>query len=227
VTDASPGKANDVSALDVTMMTVGPLQENCYLVVDRTTGEGVLVDPGDEADTILAVLNEKQARLTAIWLTHAHVDHVGAVAPIVAALPVPVYLHPADLPLYTRAAATGRLYGMDFEQPEPPDRELAEGDVLHCGTVRFEVYHLPGHAPGHVAFVGNGLCLSGDVLFAGSMGRTDLPLSDPTAMHQSLQRMAAMPGELVVLPGHGETTTLEREQATNPFLRGIARPVGS
>ena len=101
------------------------------------------------------------------------------------------------------------------------------GDVLHVGTHAFRVAHLPGHAPGHVWFVGVAFALGGDVLFAGSIGRTDLPLCDPRAMHASLQRIAAMDPSLTVLPGHGPATTIGRERATNPFLQGSARPIGA
>lgn len=218
---------SQAAALQVTGLTVGPLQENCYLLVCQATRTAVLVDPGDEADRIMSLIRDEQVELSAIWLTHGHVDHVGAVAPVVAAHHVPVYLHPADLPLYERVEATGRLYGMTLEQPPAPDRELHDGDVLQCGTVSFDVVHVPGHSPGQVAFIGAGLCLSGDLLFAGSIGRTDLPLSDPRAMHQSLLKIATFADDLVVLPGHGESTTLEREKRGNPFLRGLARPPGS
>jgi glyoxylase-like metal-dependent hydrolase (beta-lactamase superfamily II) len=207
--------------------TVGPLQENCWLVADPEAGEAVLVDPGDEAERLLAAVDATGARLAGIWITHGHVDHVGAVADLVAARGAPVWLHPADRPLYDRAAVTGQLYGMRFDPPPPPDHPLAEGDVLAVGALRFSVWHLPGHAPGHVAIHGHGLCLGGDLLFAGSIGRTDLPLSDPRAMQQSLARLATLPPDTRVLPGHGEPTTIARELASNPFLRGLARPVGT
>ena len=215
------------NAIEISAITVGPLQENCYLVVDTASKHAVVVDPGDEADRIVDVLHSNEARLTAIWLTHGHVDHVGAVAPLVSRYGVPVYLHPSDLPLYERAAVTGRMYGMSFEQPGPPDRSLRDGDSVVCGTVSFQVIHVPGHSPGQVACVGNGVCLSGDLLFAGSIGRTDLPLSNPADMHQSLLKISTLADDVVVLPGHGEVTTIGREKVGNPFLRGLARPIGS
>ena len=186
----------ETAHLDLHGLVVSPLQENCYVVIERDSRRAIVVDPGDEADVISAVIDEEGATLTAIWLTHGHVDHVGAVGPLVERYGVPVLLHEADLPLYERAAATGRLYGMLFDQPPSPNEFVREGDVVKCGTTPFEVLHLPGHSPGQVAFVGDGVCFSGDVLFAGSIGRTDLPLSDPRAMHQSLLRMMTLPGEL-------------------------------
>jgi glyoxylase-like metal-dependent hydrolase (beta-lactamase superfamily II) len=130
-------------------------------------------------------------------------------------------MHPADIPLFSMASVTANQYGMLFDQPPLPDRELSEGMVMECGSLRFDVLHLPGHSPGHVAFVGEGLCISGDVLFAGSMGRTDLPLSNPAEMRRSLARIASLPEDLSVLPGHGSETTIGRELATNPFLQQV------
>jgi glyoxylase-like metal-dependent hydrolase (beta-lactamase superfamily II) len=205
--------------------TVGAFQENSYLVLDPATNRSVLVDPGAEADQLVAMVRSSGSTLEAIWLTHAHIDHIGAVAGVKRVWNVPVYLHPADLPLYDRAAMQAAVYGLPFEQPPAPDHELAEGDVVSVGSLRFEVLHVPGHAPGHVAFVRPGCMVSGDLLFAGSIGRTDLPLSDPDRMTESLERAAALPEDTVVYPGHGPTTSIAQERASNPFLSGVARIV--
>lgn len=207
--------------------TVGPLQENAWLVIDEAAGEAVLVDPGDEPDRLADLVAKHGARLTAIWLTHAHVDHVGAVGPLVERFGVPVALHPDDLPLYERAPSIGLMYGMRIPPLPTPDVMLAEGAVVRVGSLAFDVVHLPGHAPGHVAFVGQGVALVGDVVFAGSIGRTDLPLSDPRAMRRSLARVAEWAPATVLHPGHGPATSVARELASNPFLSGLARPVGS
>lgn len=207
----------------VTHVTVGAFQENTYLVVDPGTRRAVLVDPGAEPDVVIAMVERSGAVLEAIWLTHAHLDHVGAVAGVKRRWDVPVYLHPADQPLYERAERQAAAYGLPFEQPAPAERTLAEGDVLAVGGLRFTVHHTPGHAPGHVVFLGHGAMLGGDLLFAGSIGRTDLPLSDPAAMQASLERIAEFPGETVVYPGHGPHTTIGEERATNGFLTGLAR----
>lgn len=213
--------------LQVAMFTVGPLQENCYLLTDPASRAAVLVDPGDEADVLLEAVADSGCTLEAIWLTHAHFDHVGAVAAIVRQCHVPVRLHPLDLPLYDRAAAAAMTFGLTIESPPAGTVPLADGDVLRCGSTEFTVWHVPGHAPGHVAFLGAGLCISGDVLFAGSIGRTDLPMCDAQAMHRSLGRLATLPAATEVLSGHGDVTTIARECASNPFLRGLARPVGA
>ncbi len=208
-------------------LTVGPLQENCWLLADAASGKAVLVDPGDEATALLAAVDATGCALDAIWLTHAHFDHVGAIAAIVAQRPVPIWVHPADAFFYANAATNASLWGVVIDNPPPADHELAEGDRVQLGEYRFDVWHLPGHAPGHVAFIGHGLCLSGDLLFAGSIGRTDLPLCDPTAMHRSLMRMATLSAETRVFPGHGVATTIGRELLSNPFLHGAARPLGA
>ncbi len=213
--------------MKVQSFTVGPLQENCYLIVDDSTAKAVLVDPGDEADRLAHAVEASGAQLTAIWLTHAHVDHVGAVAPLVEQFAVPVALHPDDRPLYDRAPDIGRTYGLRIQPLPEPTIALAEGDPVQVGDLTFDVLHLPGHAPGHVAFIGHGAMFSGDLLFAGSIGRTDLPLCDPRAMNDSLRRISKLDASLVVYCGHGPSTTLGRELVSNPFLSGLARPVGS
>lgn len=205
--------------------TVGAFQENSYLVVDPATRRAVLVDPGAEPEQLIQMVRASGATLDAIWLTHAHIDHIGAIAGVKRVWDVPIYLHPADRPLYDRGAMQAAVYGLAFEQPPAPDHSLVEGDVLSVGSLDFDVLHLPGHAPGHVAFVRQGTMLGGDLLFAGSIGRTDLPLSDPERMVESLDRVAALPEETVVYPGHGPATSIGQERGTNPFLTGVARVV--
>lgn len=206
--------------------TVGAFQENCYLVVDETRGEAVLVDPGAEGDRILRAVAASGARLTGIWLTHAHIDHIGAIAAVRRVHDVPIWMHPEDQPLYERGAWQAAAYGLPFESPPPADHPLADGDVLRVGDEEFRVLHTPGHAPGHCVFESGGLLLAGDLLFAGSIGRTDLPLSDPRAMSRSLARIMTLDPALVVHPGHGPVTTIGRELETNPFLNGVARVAG-
>jgi hydroxyacylglutathione hydrolase len=206
----------------VEWVTVGPFQENSYLLSDESTRRGVLIDPGDEAPRISAMVRASGVTLDAIWLTHAHLDHLGAIAAIRRECGnPPVLLHPDDLPLYRRASQQAAFYGLPFEQPADPDRELANGDELTVGAERFTVRHTPGHSPGHVVFAGDKLMLGGDLLFAGSIGRTDLPFSNPEAMEASLALVATFDPGVVVYPGHGPPTSIGAELATNPFLIGV------
>ena len=204
-------------------LTVGDFQENTYLVIDDATRRAIVVDPGAEPDRVVKWIRDSGATLDAVWLTHAHLDHVGAVAAVKREWPVPVYMHAGDAPTLARAPQAAAMYGLPFEAPPPPDRELAEGDSVSVGGLTFSVMHVPGHAPGHVVFHGNGVVLGGDLLFAGSVGRTDLPLSDPRAMEESLARICELNDDLVVYPGHGPETTIGRERATNPYVVDVAR----
>lgn len=210
----------------VRTLTVGPLEENAYLVVDETTRRAVLIDPGDEAERLLEAVRADRGELDGIWLTHAHMDHVGGIAGIVRKTPVPIYVHSRERPIYDSAAQHGLVFGLRVEQPPPPDRDLADGDTLHVGTLAFAVIHVPGHAPGHVAIHGNGIAFVGDCLFAGSVGRTDLPLADGAQLERSLERICGLPDDTIVYPGHGPATSIGREKRTNPFLTGTVRITG-
>jgi len=184
-----------------------------------------IVDPGSEGDRIIAEVERAGRTPEAIWITHAHVDHIGAIAEIKRRWDVPVYLHPLEEPLYRMGGRQAQLYGVPYEEPPDPDRELAEGETLTLGGLDLAVMHVPGHAPGHVMIYGHGNALVGDCLFAGSIGRTDLPFSNASHLEASLQRIAALPPRTIVHPGHGESTTIGAERASNPFLNGTARIV--
>ena len=209
----------------VTQITVGAFQENCYLVLDPESDALAVVDPGGEPERILAEV-EKTGRVPeAIWITHAHVDHIGAIAPLRRHFNIPVYLHPLDVPLYRVGGRQAELYGIPYEEPPTPDREFADGEVIRLGSLELKVLHAPGHSPGHVVLHGHGNALVGDCLFAGSIGRTDLPFSNPAHLEASLARIVSLPPETVVHPGHGDITTIGEEKISNPFLNGTARIV--
>jgi hydroxyacylglutathione hydrolase len=209
----------------VTQVTVGAFQENCYVVSDPNSEATVIVDPGSEPDRIIAAVEETGRTPEAIWITHAHVDHIGAIASLKRRWNIPVWLHPLDEPLYRVGGRQAQLYGIPYEEPPVADSHFEDGAKLKLGTLELTVMHAPGHAPGHVVLHGHGNALVGDCLFAGSIGRTDLPFSNPAQLEASLKKIAALPPETIVHPGHGDITTIGAERVSNPFLNGTARIV--
>lgn len=206
--------------VEIVTLPLGPVRANAYLLA--LAGQVVVVDPGDAGEELGAALAERGWRLAAIWLTHAHFDHVGGVAGLLrSAGPAPVHMHPADEPLLEGAAASAARFGLAIEPPPLGFTPLVHGAELGSGGVRARVLHTPGHAPGHVAFhlEGQGVVLSGDALFKGSVGRTDLPFGDHDQLLASIRReLLSLPPSTVVLPGHGDPTTVGAEAAGNPFL---------
>jgi hydroxyacylglutathione hydrolase len=210
-----------VSDLDVVSLPNGQLSQNCYLVADRGTREAVIIDPGEEPAMFLAELDTRAWALRAIWLTHAHVDHIIGVGPVKQATGVPIHLHPLDRRIYDALPQFGAWLGKELEPPPPPDVELEAGGRLGVGGFEFEVRFTPGHSPGSVSFVGNGMVFGGDVLFSGSVGRTDLPGGDfATLMSTIHTQFLSLPDSTVVHSGHGPDTTIGIERLTNPFITG-------
>lgn len=206
----------------VEVLPVGPLQANAYLL--RDAGHAVLVDPGGEPQRLLAALERTGAVLDAVWLTHGDFDHVGGLAGVLSARPVPVWLHPLDRPLMAAAGRVAAAFGVDFEDPPNATRDLDDGHTLTVGTVTATCLHTPGHTPGHVAFhlPSEELVLSGDALFRGSIGRTDRPQGDTATLLRSIhQRLLTLPPDTRVLPGHGPETRIDLEVAGNPFLQSM------
>jgi hydroxyacylglutathione hydrolase len=202
----------------------GQFVENCYLVIDEASGTCAVIDPGEDADLITRTLAAAAVRPSAIWLTHAHLDHVLGVARVRAHGAVPVYLHPADGPLYARVPQQAAAFGMRAEPLPAPDHALAHRDVLRVGRLAFRVRYAPGHSPGSVVFEGEGVAFTGDVLFQGSIGRTDLPGGDFETLIASIEReLLTLPDSTIVYAGHGPDTTVGHERRTNPFLTGAQR----
>lgn len=210
-----------MSELEVVVLPNGQLGENCYLIADRGTREAVIVDPGEEPAMFLAELDTRAWSLTGIWLTHAHVDHIFGVGAVKRAADVPIHLHAADRALYDSLPRQAEWFGFRADAPPAPEVELRHGDRVRVGRFEFDIRHTPGHSPGSVAFVGHGMIVGGDVLFNGSVGRTDLPGGDHGTLMQSIQQhFLSLPDSTIVHSGHGPDTTIGVERLTNPFLIG-------
>lgn len=191
-------------------LTVPPIGTNCYIFGDDAAKTGAIVDPGGDAAGILAAVHDLGLTVSAIFLTHGHYDHVGALPELRRALPgVPVYLHPAD-----GAIRDGALI------PDPgPTEDYVDGDRVAVGGLTVEVLHTPGHTPGGVSLKVGDTLFTGDTLFRGSMGRTDLPGGSYDQLMDSLRRLAALPGDYKVCPGHDALSTLETERKSNYYMR--------
>jgi hydroxyacylglutathione hydrolase len=211
---------------EVACLTTGPFQENGYLLADPDTRDAVIVDPGSEAELFLRRIESERLTPRAVWLTHAHVDHILGVAAVVERTGGGVWMHPADRPLYDSAEDQALMFGLEATPLPPPDHSLAHGDTLSLGALTFTVRHVPGHSPGSVAFAGHGIVFVGDALFAGSVGRVDLPGGDGAQLLASIHdQLLTLPDATVVYSGHGPETTIGQERRFNPFLTG-AYPLG-
>lgn len=199
---------------------VGPLECNCYVVGDARTRHAVVIDPGGDAAELARVISERSLVVVAIVATHAHFDHVAAGGELKEATGAPFLLHRGDLEWLGWMQESARLW-LGLELPAPPevDRFSSDGDVLSAGGVELGVVHTPGHSPGSISLVGNDAVFSGDTLFAGSVGRTDLPGgSEPELVRAVHEKLFALDDDVVVLPGHGPSTTVGAERSSNPYV---------
>ncbi len=199
-------------------LAVGPLQANCFIVACPVTRQAAVIDPGDEGERILHLLRGEGLELKLVINTHGHFDHVGANRFLVEATGAELCLHSADRALLLRAADHAARYGLRAVDSPEPRRLLADGDRLQVGELTLEVLHTPGHTPGGVCLYTPGHLFSGDTLFAGSVGRTDLPGGDMATLIAGIRnRLWSLPEETQVHPGHGPDTTLGREKTGNPY----------
>ena len=205
------------------MLTVSPFQENCYIIGDEESGVGAVVDPGDEAARIALAVEQTGLDVASIIVTHAHIDHVGAVAALVDEYACPVLMHAEAEPMLKQLPTQAMMMGLKFGKVPAVDRHISDGEVLEVGDLRLRSLYTPGHAPGHLAFYieDEGLVLSGDALFAGSVGRADLPGGSMEVLMRSIEeRLLTLPDETWVYPGHGPRTSIGNERTSNPFLQG-------
>ncbi len=206
---------------EIRVFAGGPFGENTYLVFDADSKAGVLVDPGAVTPSALSEVERLEVELEAVLLTHAHLDHIEGLAAVRRVSPAPIHLHPADRPIYDAVTDHAAVFGVSVERPPPPDVNLAHGQTVTFAGSDWEVRHAPGHAPGHVVFYSEAheVCLAGDVVFAGSIGRSDLPGGDFRTLMASIRReILSLPDGTRLLTGHGPETTVGHERRTNPFL---------
>ena len=204
----------------VQTLALGPAQTNCYLVSADSVRDAVVIDPGWEANAILGAARSAHLTIKAILLTHGHFDHIGAVADVKEALNVPLIAHTREVDLLD-AKGGADLFGFRIRSVPQPDRLVEQDDTIEIDALKFEVRYVPGHTVGHVAFVEHRhrSAFVGDVLFAGSIGRTDLPGGDYDTLIASItDQLMTLPDDFRVYPGHGPPTTIGLERRTNPFL---------
>ena len=208
--------------LEIISLVLGPVQTNAYLVADLDSGAAIVIDPAWEGALIVQEAKQRGWRIGSIWLTHAHFDHLGGAGQVadLSSPPPPVALHPDDYPLW-RAQGGAPLFGMRIDPGPEPTIELKHKQILHLGAYDFEVRPTPGHTPGHVVFycASAGVVFCGDVIFGGSIGRTDLPGGDYDTLINSIHtHILSLPDETRLLSGHGPETTVGEERQENPFL---------
>jgi hydroxyacylglutathione hydrolase len=207
---------------------VGPLACNCYIVGDPSTTDAIVIDPGGDAAEITAAIDERNLTVTAIVATHAHFDHLLAAEVVRDHTGAPMYLHDSDRPLLDWFQTSGLMFlGMELPPPPDIDNSPKEGDRLVVGSSELVVVHTPGHSPGSIALLGDEAVFSGDTLFAGSIGRSDLPGGDTDELVASIRgKLFAAPDDLRVYPGHGPATTIGKEKELNPYVgsSGILLP---
>jgi hydroxyacylglutathione hydrolase len=212
-------------SLDVRQLTVGPVAENCYLLRREGSDRGLIVDPGEEPERILAEADAAGIEVEAILVTHCHFDHIGAVAPVARETGAPVYCPEIEVPVLADIMSFVPWEGFGPFESYEADEKVSGGEALELAGLTLDVVFTPGHSPGHVTYAvrGEGALFAGDVLFQGSVGRVDLPGGDGPTLMRSIQGLVeAYPAEAVVYPGHMGVTTLGAERATNPFLTSLA-----
>jgi hydroxyacylglutathione hydrolase len=200
-------------------VVVGPLENNCFIIGDESTKEALVIDPGDEPDRILDSINENSFNVKYIVCTHAHFDHVGAVTDLKNETGAKIVIHRNELEIYKSTTDQAALWGYNLDPLPEPDIFVSEGDKIEIGDLSFEILHTPGHSPGGICLYGEGILITGDTLFAGSVGRTDLYGGNIERLKKSFKRLMSFSDEIRVLPGHGPETTIGHEKSYNLFFK--------
>ena len=200
-------------------LVVGPLMANCFIFGCKQTREAVVIDPGGDVPRILAAVDRLGLKVKYIIDTHGHFDHVSGNGPLKKATGADILIHPLDAPMLENLSSNAAIFGISVANSPPCDSTIAEGDVIACGQHQLAVIHTPGHTPGGIALVTNGIVFVGDTLFAGSIGRTDFPGGDFDTLIASIQtKLFAMEDDVRVFSGHGPETSIGRERRYNPFV---------
>lgn len=199
-------------------LVVGPLEENTYVIGDEATRQAIVVDPGDESDRIIDIIKDKNLQVHSVICTHTHFDHVGAVGDIRKATGAKILIHKNDLQVYETAKDQAAFWGYDIDDIPEPDGFIDEGGVIEAGNLKFRVLHTPGHSPGGICLYGEGILLSGDTIFKGSVGRTDFPGGSTEELKKSFRRLLDLPQDTKIYSGHGPETTVGIEKKTNFFV---------
>ena len=210
-----------LNGFGIDTVVIGPIETNCYIVFDEKSRSGIVIDPGDEPEKILGRIKELGLRIESLVLTHGHYDHIGGLAQLSRSTGAKTAIHNDDAELLCNPVANGSLiFGHAFEVP-PVDRLLSEGDTIPIGALSLTVIHTPGHTQGSMCLAGPGFVFSGDTLFRNSVGRVDLPGSEPKKLIPSIRgKLLSLPDETLVFPGHGDATTIGHERKRNPHLAG-------
>jgi glyoxylase-like metal-dependent hydrolase (beta-lactamase superfamily II) len=202
-------------------LELGPYASNCYLVWGESSKEGIIIDPGAEADKILQRVKDLGLEVKFIVLTHAHIDHVGALKEVKEATDAEVVIHADDAGSLQTGHSLNPAFGPSLQPPPPPDRLLKDGASIDVGGLRFSVLHTPGHTPGGICLLGEGVVFTGDTLFYSSIGRFDMPGGSGSQLINGIHtKLMVLPDNTAVYPGHGPETTIGTERQWNPFLRG-------
>ncbi len=207
--------------MDIKNLVTGPLEVNTYIIFDPSTMDALIIDPGDEPDRIEEIIKSEGLKVKYIVCTHAHFDHVGAVPELKKYTSAEVLIHEEELVIYEAARDMAAFWGYDIEPLPKPDGFLKEGDTIVVGGLSFKVMHTPGHSPGGICLYGEGVVITGDTLFAGSVGRTDFHGGSLPKLKESFKRLMSLPEDTVVLPGHGPKTTIGEEKINNFFIQEI------